>query len=227
MINSVANLMGLTITEGNGSLSGNGSSGGVYVAGNSSVTISNTRIISNAGGGSGGVEIDGANAVLTISHSYIGDNQAVRGSGIRNDGDTVYIYHSQISNNLSDLGATAIYNRNGLVVVDSSTVANNIAANGNPAVNSYDTGAFIATNSTFSGNSAGLRTQNGGAITLTHSTVVSNTGYGLSGNRNTIINSLFAHNGGSDCVIGTNFTDGGYNLMQDTGAAACNLVDGS
>ena len=242
-----AEIDGLTITGG--SLVGNG--GGI--SSGATLTISNCAISGNSIT-SGGLEHSGAGiynvGTMTIVNSTVNNNQALiagffppRGGGISNDGGTLTIQNTTISENTVAGGGEGggVYNAGSLTAIN-STIRGNTGSSGGGI---FGGGATII-NCTISGNRAMFE---GGGIygggTISNCTISGNMttvghsrGGGISGS-GTITNSTFsdnlAVNGGSICAIGTvqlgntilnsgaiflldgTVTSHGYNISSDNG----------
>ncbi len=112
-------------------------------------------------------------AYLTIQYGSAGPYG--NGGGIYNAG-TLVISNSQILNNYAGNFGSGIYNDNGSVTIDGSTIANNGPRSG---IGQW-AGTITATNSTFTGNTGeaggGAIEAYGGIVHLTHLTVVGNHG---------------------------------------------------
>jgi len=242
-----AEIDGLTITGG--SLVGNG--GGI--SSGATLTISNCAISGNSITANG-VEYSGAGiynvGTMTIVNSTVNSNQALIvgflppfGGGISNDGGTLTIQNTTISENtVAGSGwAGGVYNAGSLTAIN-STIRGNTGSTGGGI---YGGGATII-NCTISGNSAvfeGGGIYGGGTISNctisgNRTTVGHSRGGGISGGF-AITNSTFSDNlsinGGSICAIGTvqlgntilnsgaiflldgTITSHGYNLSSDNG----------
>ncbi|HEX5491597.1 MAG TPA: choice-of-anchor Q domain-containing protein [Candidatus Udaeobacter sp.] len=243
-----AEIDGLTITGG--SLVGNG--GGISSA--ATLTISSCAISANSITADG-VECSGAGiynvGTMTIVNSTVNNNQALIvgflppfGGGISNDGGTLTIQNTTISENtVAGSGSGGgVYNAGSLTAIN-STIRGNTGSSGGGIYG----GVVTIMNCTISGNSA---TFEGGGIfgggTISNSTISGNRtlvghsrGGGFSGG-GTITNSTFSDNvsvnGSNICATvsvqlgntilksgsifalgGGTFTSLGYNLSSDNG----------
>jgi hypothetical protein len=125
-----------------------------------------------------------------------------------NGGITFVVRNLTIANG-SALDGGGIYNL-GTLTVTNSTFDHNSVANDGGGI--YNNGTLTVTNSTFDHNSAG----SGGGIYIFNATLELT---------NTIIANSTA---GGDCLaVQSTVTDGGHNLIEDTGANACNLTNGT
>jgi hypothetical protein len=242
-----AEIDGLTITGG--SLVGNG--GGISSA--ATLTISNCAISANSITADG-VEYSGAGiynaGTMTIVNSTVNNNQALIvgvlppfGGGISNDGGTLTIQNTIISENtVAGSGSGGgVYNVGSLTAIN-STIRGNTGSGGG----GISGGGVTIINCTISGNSAvfeGGGIYGGGTISNctisgNRTTVGHSRGGGISGGF-TITNSTFSDNlsvnGSSICAIGTvqlgntilnsgsiflldgTITSHGYNLSSDNG----------
>lgn len=152
--------------------------------------------------------------VLTIYNSTFNGNSVIHGDGggaIANNG-TLTIYNSTFSGNSSlDSIGGGIFN-DGTLTIYNSTLTGNSAEFGGGIFNS---GTLTVHNSTLSGNSA------------------INSGGGIDGGDSNatfhFFNTIIANSsGGEDCVLtfGGTIVTSRNNLIEDTGANACNIVDG-
>ncbi|MEM7112380.1 MAG: choice-of-anchor Q domain-containing protein [Chloroflexota bacterium] len=241
-------LENLTLT--NGITTGNDFGAGIRSDANS-LTVSNSIITDNiATRGGGGFDLRGGSAVL-IEDSLISNNQATSGSwgyggGIHISGAMVTIRNSTIDSNSGKFGAgVANWSGNGLLI-ENSTVSNNIVIHGGGGGGIFNRNSVLTVNnSTITGNgrhgiSNWQHGDDGATLFLTHSTVTNNGRNGLwqyvdnptqpDNTSATIRNSIIANNGtgGShdDCRLdwGTFDITGGYNLDSD-GSCFTNGVD--
>ena len=188
--------------------------GGVYMAADSSLSVISSTLTSNQATNDGGAIYATSADMLQISGSLIDDNIAYgSAAGIYVDmTDAVSITHSVISNNQNTLGQDIIHitgNQTEFQLLG-STIEGNTADTGGILV--VYSGRSTLENSTISDNEifqngvieGGAVYAAGGEITLTHTTIVSNTGIeGLVSNGSTPINlahTIIAHHGEDDCV---------------------------
>jgi hypothetical protein len=147
----------------------------------------------------------------TLAHNGSASEGGGHGGGLYNDGGTVHIIGSTVTDNMTggiDRGGQGagggVYTQDGVVMMLNNTLARNSAfghfgSNGGGLLN--DGGTVRITNSTVVGNradngiSGGI--ENGGTMTLTNSTVADNLGRGIVNFGSVIIaNSTIAANGG-------------------------------
>ena len=95
---------------------------------------------------------------VTISNLTLTQGQSDNGGAIYNDGGTLTVTNSKLTNNTADHHGGAIYNDGGTLTVTNCTLTDNSAAYAGAIAND---GNSTVTNSTFIGNTAG---GNGGAI---------------------------------------------------------------
>jgi hypothetical protein len=159
-------------------LSGGGSVPVLQVEAKTTLTLSSLTIASgyNQTGG-GGVDNTGT---LNIPHSTFSSNSGAQGQGgaINNNG-SLRITNSTFTSNTANGGAGgAIYNTStGTVAIQNSTFLNNQAGQGGAIYNSPGRGFLLITNSTFASHEAtsfGGAINNAGSLTLTSSTLYSN-----------------------------------------------------
>ncbi|MBK8617324.1 MAG: InlB B-repeat-containing protein [Anaerolineales bacterium] len=154
----------------------------------------------------GGIYNNGG--ALTIKNSVISNNSASgTGGGIYIGTGTLNMLNSNISNNTAST-AGGIGSLTGTVSVTNSTLSGNSASAGGGAIR--DSGTLNVTNSTFSGNTAA----NGSSIT--HSAGAFN-----------LKNSVLADGTGKDCNLISGALTTTNNLIQSTGANACNITNGA
>ncbi|MCO5198203.1 MAG: Ig-like domain-containing protein, partial [Anaerolineae bacterium] len=179
-------------------LDGRGQNRTVYImptAGN--VTLRNVTLRNGWGENGGGVAINGASVLIT--GTTMTNNTAVfDGGAVWLDGGAVTIDHSTMRDNHADAAGGAIAGLADAITITHSTLSNNSAFAAGGAIALLDTAGMRTTTvnidqSTISGNATqtGATNQTGGgamivydsdaAITLQHTTIVSNTAPGLSG----------------------------------------------
>lgn len=195
----------LTNVNLNGNTALLGSGGGIYSAGASgNLSLVDTIVADNhAAANGGGIYAASPSGVLTLINSQIIDNQSdVFGGGLYNN-IAANLTSATVSNNRAGSGGGGIYHAGRQIAISRSTLANNqaLAGNGGGLSNNaaatlnevtlqnnqsdnggglynYSSGQLSAANSTWSLNSATLRgggLHNQGTLTLTQSTVYSNT----------------------------------------------------
>jgi len=154
---------------------------------------------------------------LVIVRSRIIGNQAQQGGGIGNDASgATTLVDSTVRDNVAQSGA-GIAGFGAQVTVVGSTISGNVGGGVYmPA------GSLELTDSTVSGNSTGLFLYNegGGPHTLNSSTIVNNSGAGISTSNSgvgthpvTLSNTIVANNAGPDCVA--TLLSGGHNLVRN------------
>jgi CSLREA domain-containing protein len=171
----------------------------------------------------------GSSTAVTLTNLTITNGRAEDGGAIFNDGGTLNIIDSTISQSLADwfLGGTGygggILNT-GTLNITRSTINGNtcIGYRGCTGGGIHNAGTLNISNSTISGNDSqgypinGAGIGNGGILNVTNSTIEANEGRGISSNGIlNFINTIIANSRtGSDCFsvsIGTNFN----NLVED------------
>jgi hypothetical protein len=175
-------LSGVTIQHGNTTDSGGGIDN---VSG--TLTLSNSTVISNtaasSGYGGGGI-FNGSFGSVMLSNSTVSGNTAAsyaEGGGI-NNGGTLSMTNSTVADS-SAFGGGGISNGGTLTLTNSMVDGNTATSNGGGGISNGGGGTLMLANCTVSGNSAtGSYLDGGGGIdnfsgtlTLTNSTVVSNT----------------------------------------------------
>ncbi len=160
--------------------------------------------------------IEGSSSGLTIN-----GNNASRVLNIT--AGTVEISNVTISNGSVDGHGAGIFN-GGTLTISQSTIRDNISSGRNHGGGiSNDGGTVIATNSTFSGNSAtdGGGIFSSGTLTLNNCTLSDNTASGSGGALNNtgmlhMQNTVLANSaGGGDCANGGTFVSNTSNLIED------------
>lgn len=115
---------------------------------------------------------------LFLTNSLIEQNSSSYGGGIYNNGGTININNTTISNNSASLQGGGIYNKSGNVTMDNVNISENLASFGG-GIDNYYGGTLILNKSTISENSAssyygGGISNLGGSVTLNNTTVSSN-----------------------------------------------------
>ena len=227
---AIADISGLTITQG--SASGSNGGGGIFNEG--TLTVSDSTLSNNSAENGGGIENW---ATLTLTGSTLSGNHAVtyHGGGISNGG-TSTITECVFSGNLAERCGGGIENWGTLILTNSAISGNSAGAGGGIS----SPGTSTISGSTISENSAGY---NGGGIytgsfhgvlTITDSTISGNSaadsGGGISSEgglsiANTIIsgNSAVSHGGG--ICISSSWSVGATTITGST--IAENSVTGS
>ena len=195
--------------------------GGGIMGEDNGMSLTSSQVVSNsAGNRGGGIMASGSTIVLTASDliSNLADNN---GGGIFiNDRGVVTLTAATISQNraLNNGGGVRLLSGGTTLTVVDSTIYENEAANNGGGIQ-QNNGTLHLINSTLSGNNGsdgGGINIGGGTAYLTHTSIVSNTGVGLShgGGTVSLFGSLVANSSGNDCT-GT-LTDDGFNLSSDT-----------
>ncbi|TZF86286.1 T9SS type A sorting domain-containing protein (plasmid) [Pedobacter sp. BS3] len=220
-------LQGLTIREGEAGGSGtvtiNGTAfsrahGGGMIIGNARVSIDNCQIIENTTNNHAAGMYVTNQAIVTIKNSSISKNSATRassnGGGMWNDGSTIYLYNSTISENRIGGVGGGIYaintTRTSYTYMYNVTIANNVTGifGANSAAAGYygrEQSQGVMVNCTVYGNKAG-GTGAGGGIQLYGSAkldVISST----------IVNNSGAVGSASVAGSGINVTTNGTNIL--------------
>ena len=226
----------LTLSQGDDT-SGNGG-GAIYNLGGT-LTLTDSTVSDNSGGGiSNGVQVtfvDGTKdyniGMANLDDSTVSDNG---GDGMYNNG-TVTLNSSTVSAN-SGIGifSQGSVGPEATVALTNSTVSDNVGQ----GIYSNDGGSVTLTNSSVSGNSAGISLDDVSG-SLTNSTISSNSGAGiLNGDVVTLTNSTISGNGGggilnSGVVTLTNSTVAGNSGVGIFGGATltssivANTLDGA
>jgi uncharacterized repeat protein (TIGR02543 family) len=237
--NSSPTLGNLIITSNYASLFG----GGMYTN-NGSPDLTEVTFSVNSVyyfGNGGGMYNDGSSPTLTnvtFNGNFIGDDvDSNNGAGMYNTNSNVTITNAIFSNNtaLTSQGG-GIYNINSTLSITNATFSSNSALAGGGISN--NSGTTTLTNVTFSGNSGsfyggGIENNSGNTLTLVNVTFSGNSGANGGGlvNRGSVSlkNTILANNPGGDCVLvgSGSIAAASNNLIKNTGANACGLVNGS
>jgi len=142
---------------------------------------------------------------LTINHLTISNGSVTGnfGGGLFNNGGSLTITNSTVSNNSSDLAAAGLYNGGGTLSISNSTFTGNTVSGGSGGAIRIGGGIVTITNSTISGNSAsGV----GDGIYQTTGTL-------------TLNNSIVANSiSGEDCYKDGGTISGSHDLIETDGA---------
>lgn len=207
-------LSGVTFSANSVHYSGRG--GGMYNDG-SSPTLTNVTFSGNFSGDDvesapGAGMFNENNSNVTITNATFSNNVtlAAQGGGIYNSQSTLTITNATFSGNSAIVGG-GISKISGNATLTNVTFSGNAGAYYGGGIENQFSNSLILVNVTFSGNSAGT----GGGLY--------NTGTA------TLTNTLLANNPGGDCVKsgGGNIAAASNNLIKNTGASACGLVNGS
>ena len=133
--------------------------------------VVNSSIISgNLASGGGGINNSG---LLTINHSSVHDNQAFNGGGLVNAAGTMSVNSSNVlSNSANQLGA-GIENGS-ILLVNNSVIANNVACNQACPFNAVSLPNSKIPDTGYTSEGGGIFSS-GGALTVTNSTISTNT----------------------------------------------------
>jgi hypothetical protein len=151
--------------------------GGLYI-GNGNAVLSNTTIISNSAQIGGGVYNSNGGSRTTITDSRIQLNTVIfDGGGIYNNEGEVWINNTSVNSNSAQYGG-GIWNGE-ILTVTNSTVSNNLATNIGGGVRNSSGSSATVINSTISGNTAidrggGILSGADGEVTLLNSTITNN-----------------------------------------------------
>jgi CSLREA domain-containing protein len=176
-------IIGVTIRNGRTNFNGSG----IYVNMESQLTLRNSRVQNNFTIWYGGSGIDNA-GILYIEDSAITDNMGYDAGGILNRGQT-WIYNSAITNNAGVPGiGGGLYNKadaltGGYLTVVNSTISHNRSGSGGGIANS-------------------------GVVTISHSTLVTNT--------------VFYEVGGAIFNIGSGVVNLGSSILANNDETTCN-----
>lgn len=199
--------------------------------------IHNTQIVDNIGRGGGALSLS-IGSQTTVEDSLFARNLGLRGGAINSNNGVLTVTNSILDSNIAFDRGGAVVNA-GKLTLRRTTISNNLVSNQflpttfGGAI--YNSRTLVLENSTVSGNSVlgGSADSGGGAIdqfgnsailTITHSTIVSNTAPNIAGRDGvwiesgtaTIRNSIIANNGNADCDLdGGTFDGGGANLASD------------
>jgi hypothetical protein len=180
---------------------------------------------------------------ITISDLTVSDGKGNSpdfpgfGGGIFNRGNLTLI-NCAVDNNrtLTGTNGGGIYNiSGGIVIIENSTISNNIGDNGGGGI--VNSGTMTITNSTISGNTAtsgdgggiiNIGTLNATAITVANNSATSASGGGIyiAFGTYTSGNSIYADNldNGSAPDFSGTFTSNGYNLIESTNGTTINMM---
>lgn len=209
--------------------------------------VSNSSVRGNAASGyGGGIKNDTAATLNALADTWE-DNQANNDGGAIYNKGTLSISTSSVNNNTSSYRGGGISSSGGTTRLAATAMSGNVARRDGGAIAIQGGSASAITNSTVSGNTAGLDGGEGGGIytdhtgtleianvTLSGNTAPANSGGGISHKNTTdpgsilnLKNTIIANSPtGGDCKT-TGTVTGRNNLIKDTGADACNLTDGA
>jgi CSLREA domain-containing protein len=236
---SITDSYGLTIDGGGHiTISGNDLYQVFNVSSSSTLTLQSLSVTHGKSSIGGGVQIWGSSTLIVIDSNFSNNASTTHGGGIFNEG-TLTITNSIFTNNSAAGAAGGISNQGGIANIKNSTFANNTAASG-AGIYTDDAGSLTVSNSTFFDNTA---TNYGGGIYSTGTTSIinnsfSSNGAGISGSdiyfstfSNPVFslkNNILANSDTSvgNCTLNSGLVLGNNNLIESTGALACNLTNG-
>lgn len=201
----------LTIKNGN---AGNGDGGGINHTGTGTLNVINSTISNNTASQGGG--ISNSSGTLNVTNSNISDNTATQnGGGIQNNATATINNSTLIGNQLDVDGLTGggIFNYEGTLTLNNSTVSRNIAGRQGGGGITSDFGLVTINNSTLSDNSAANTTFGGGGILSFQDT-------NLTINNSTISNNSITTNGGGIFVESTPVNLNNVTIAGNTATAA-------
>ena len=196
--------------------------GGLYSE-NSQVSIVNSHLSNNKAGNGGAGHVIGANGLIEITNSFIQNNQSNSGGGLFafNFGAIVLDNSVVMSNQAVSGDGGGLYSDQGVLTVTHSTVSGNTASHWGGGIYGSGFNSWVrVVNSTISHNQAaeggGVLGRANGQVWLTHTTVISNTGQGITrlGGTFNVRNTIVANSIGSNDCAGA-ITSNNYNISSD------------
>lgn len=197
-------------------------------------TISGNGTIDSTNGG--GVYVTGQ-SILTIEDSVISGNSATSGGAIYLTtplGSSLHVSNTTISDNVAESSGGGLYFTSGNtpITIENSAITGNSARTGGAIYNTGGGASVQVTNSTFGQNSvSGLnarggvlyQTTNSNPVTFTHVTMAENTGplgaaIHVSGSGVTVVNSIVVGTAGDNCG-GDSIQGDGHNLVDASGCS--------
>jgi uncharacterized protein DUF1566 len=171
-----------TLTVDSCILSGNEATtngGGISCWGNSTLIVQNSTVSGNdATTSGGGISIED-DSIVTIDNVTISSNTASIGGGIYNDGNSLNISNSTISNNGPVNSGGGIYNSGGTMILTNVTISGNTAnVGGGISTASSTLILYNVTISNNTGNNNGGGIYNGGTVTFQNAIIANNLGSG-------------------------------------------------
>ena len=173
-----ASISGIQITGGN--VTGNG--GGIWVGDRTVLTVLRVSVTGNEATDNGGGMYISPGAAVAVDSSLISRNKASgdlspNGGGIYNASGTVLIENTIIEKNESDRGGGVWNTSNAVMAISTSWISENIAAVEGGGI--YNNSKLTLERSTVSGNRAeveagGIRNRSGDTLTVSNSTISSN-----------------------------------------------------
>ena len=186
--------------------------GGIFIEVGGPVTFSNSTVTGNTTFGyGGGILKFASNDVLTLFNCTVSGNTAAYGGGIYSEFGSVILDSSTVSDNVADLGAGIVHSGTQALTITNSTVSGNVAGSGAGGIYAVS-GTVTVSNSTIANNTVNSDANgSGGGISRAGGTV--NLG-------NTILAGNVDSSSDSDCFGA--LTSQGYNLIQ-TLSAGCTI----
>ena len=225
---------------GNGSFDGNSAESGGGIMNNGTVTVNFSTFGNNMAENGGGGIYNNIDSTLTMSNSYVITNTANNdGGGINNFG-TLTVSHSTLRGNKATGGSLneggAIYNFGTLNMLGSTLSGNSASIGG--GIDNNTNSKLTVSNSTLSGNESfadGGGIFNKGTLTVTNSTLsANNAGFGsgsgiyLHLGALTLRNTIIANSpNGDDCVNNGGTITQTHNLIENSAANACGIANGA
>jgi hypothetical protein len=156
----------------------------IFVVGDDTVTIAGLTLEDGQSPDANGGAIANDGGTLTVSNSTISDNATCDGGGgIWNDQGTLTVTDSTLWGNTACDTGGGIWNDGGISSVDATTVAGNGADSGGGGIE--NSGALTVANSTFSANEAsdggGIENAASATLIVTNSTLAQNVASGTGG----------------------------------------------
>jgi hypothetical protein len=218
-------ISGLTIEDGNPTVSGDG--GGIYDFGDdgTTLTVTDSTISGNTGNADGG-GITTYGATTLTDDTISGNTAGSGGGGIYDQSAPLRVTDSTISGNSADAFG-GIWNNEGTLTITGSTISGNTASDGDGGgINNG--GSATITDSTITGNTASGTDLgdiggfwNNGTATLTGDTISGNTANGKEGggiwnnDALTVGATIVADNTGGDCHYGGGTVTESYDIDDD------------
>lgn len=173
-----------TILVGQGAdlltISGNSMSRVFEVANGATAFLADVAIANGVVNGAGGGILN--NGTLTLSYSQVTNNSAVFGGGIFNNEGTVVVENSTIYSNSTSLTGGAISNFAGTLDIRNSTVSSNSSTLLVGGIETLGTQPVTIRNSTITLNQGGgLDVENGASVQVWNTIIAGNNGFDISG----------------------------------------------
>ncbi len=238
--------------ESNSTGSSPGNGGALHITGPGSVTVTDSTVANNTAAAEGGGLWNSAAGTLSLMGTRLESNVAngndadQGGGGLFNDGGSLIVTNTTILNNRADGTSGSgggILNNGGTLQLSASTLTGNTAMRAGGAVEDNAGSGVTISGSTFNSNSTGANPGNGGAlhitgagtVTVTMSSVMSNTASAEGGGLwNSVAGTLFvdkstlsqnmASGSASDQGGGALYNDGGTLQVSNSTISANNAV---